>query len=556
MTRVAIVGGGISGLTAAYELELARKRGAPIDWHLYEASGRLGGIVETTRHTTPEGEYILEGGPDAWVSEKPWARELAIELGLEADLIYSNDAARKTHIWQPELDEDTNPGGAGKLQPIPARMRLMVPEDLSALEGSPLFSDSARAAYAAELANAGDLRRAAQLREAASEPDESVATFVLRHFGEEVLAKLAAPLLSGVFGGDVAKLSVRAVMRAFVAMERDHGSLIAALQAKSRARGNKPTQPIFTSLRRGMASLAEALIGTLPSERLHLNAWAHEPSFDEEWDLWISQAGRVGFQASGSLSAPPTTRTMPTCPFNSVLLATPLHETRRLLHGLDPLQTTLLPSSGPVPSLLPTEASSAVLAIFCWPAETARTFTIPPGFGFLVPQPSQPPPTLASRPESEHSADAAERNAVPYASASDQPQLLACTFVDQKFPHRAPAGARILRAFFGGAAAETLASQSDAAIATAALTQLRMILGPLPGPDSALTTIRRWPRSLPQYNVGHIERIAQLDELVSRIPGLTLLGNSYRGVGLPDLIRDSRAAARRIASRATEVAHG
>ena len=133
MKRIAIIGGGISGLTAAYELELARKRGADIDWHLYEASNRLGGIIETTRIATPEGEFILEGGPDGWVSEKPWARELAIELGLESELIYSNDATRKTYIL---ID--------GKLQPIPDRMRMMVPEDLSALDDSPLFSDSAK----------------------------------------------------------------------------------------------------------------------------------------------------------------------------------------------------------------------------------------------------------------------------------------------------------------------------------------------------------------------------------------------------------------------------
>src|SRR4051794_11109714 len=125
MKRIAIVGGGISGLAAAYELEKARLAGADIDWQLYEASERLGGIVETTRRDG----FVLEGGPDGWVSEKPWARELAIELGLEDQLIYSNDATRKTYIY---ID--------GGLKPIPDRMRIMVPEDLAALEGSTLFS--------------------------------------------------------------------------------------------------------------------------------------------------------------------------------------------------------------------------------------------------------------------------------------------------------------------------------------------------------------------------------------------------------------------------------
>jgi len=456
MKRIAIIGGGISGLTAAYELELARKRGAAIDWHLCEASDRLGGIIETTRHSTPEGEYILEGGPDGWVSEKPWARELAIELGLESELIYSNDATRKTYIL---ID--------GKLQPIPDRMRMMVPEDLSALDGSPLFSASAKQAYANELTHAEELK--AQI----PANDESVASFVQRHFGDEVLNTLAAPLLSGVFGGDVHKLSVRAVMPQFVAMEREHGSLVAALQARAQP-GDKASLPIFTSLRRGIQSLTEALITRLPVERVHL-----QHQFDH---------------AASSQ-------------FDHTVIAASADSTRSLLCDVNPAVTELLPR----------EASSAILVAFAWSADQASTFSIPSGFGFLVPQGS---------------------------ARSDQ--LLACTFVDQKFPNRAPNGSRILRAFFGGPTAESLNTQSDAATASAALTQLREILGPIPEPS--FYTVRRLPRSLPQYEVGHLERIARLEELVAQIPGLHLLGNSYRGVGIPDLIRDARSTARAIAA--------
>ena len=124
-------------------------------------------------------------------------------------------------------------------------------------------------------------------------------------------------------------------------------------------------------------------------------------------------------------------------------------------------------------------------------------------------------------------------------------RLLACTFVDQKFPHRAPEGARVMRAFFGGASAESLSPESDQEIANAALAQLRDILGPIPEPS--FQTVRRWPRSLPQYEVGHLDRIAELERLIEQVPGLHLLGNSYRGVGIPDLIRDARATARAIA---------
>jgi len=472
MKRIAIVGGGISGLAAAYELEKARKSGAAIDWQLYEASDRFGGIVETVR----QDGFVLEQGPDAWVTEKPWARELAIELRLEAELIFSNDATRKTYIL---ID--------GRLQPIPDRMRMMVPEDLAALEDSPLFSDSARKAYAAELTRADELRASALAE------DESVAAFVQRHFGEEVLAKIAAPLLSGVFGGDVAKLSVRAVMPAFVAMEREYGSLIAGLQAK--AKMSSP-QPIFTSLRNGMGSLIEALLSHLPAERLHLNRSAL--SLKRERNLWClrtstpAEKGRLGKSKKH---------------FNHILLATPGDVTRNLLAPLDPAAAALIPN----------DASSAILAAFAFPD---ATFTLPQGFGFLVP--------TAQNTES-------------------KTPLLAATFVMQKFPHRAPENAQILRAFFGGSSADHFADASDETIAQAALTQLQGILGPLPTP--AITTVRRWPRSLPQYEVGHLERIAELDRRIDTLGSLTLLGNAYHGVGLPDLIRDSRAAAKSLASK-------
>jgi oxygen-dependent protoporphyrinogen oxidase len=484
MKRIAIIGGGISGLTAAYELELARKRGADIDWHLYEASDRLGGIIETTRHSTPEGEFILEGGPDGWVSEKPWARELAIELGLESELIYSNDATRKTYIL---ID--------GKLQPIPDRMRMMVPEDLSALDGSPLFSESAKQAYANELT------RAEELKAQAPSHDESVANFVQRHFGAEVLNILAAPLLSGVFGGDVHKLSVRAVMPQFVAMEREHGSLIVAIQS----RGFQSSRPIFTSLRRGLSSLAEALVQTLSVQRLHTSEPVHDivESGEDDGRWMIIHGGRLESEES----LPSTITTTHADYFDEVVLATSPSSTPALLRDLDFKATGLLPK----------EASSAILVAFAWPGEIARTFTISSGFGFLVPD-----------------------------GCAGAEQLLACTFVDQKFPHRAPEGARVMRAFFGSKSANSLESQSDDVIAVCALEQLRETLGPIPEPS--FHTVRRWPRSLPQYEVGHLERIAELERQIAQMPGLHLLGNSYRGVGIPDLIRDARALARTLCS--------
>ncbi len=189
--------------------------------------------------------------------------------------------------------------------------------------------------------------------------------------------------------------------------------------------------------------------------------------------------------------------------FDGVLMALPAHAARELL----------TPISARMGELLTMEASSAVIAALAF----RENFALPRGFGFLVP-------------------------------AGEGSSLLAATFVDQKFPGRLPEeGGRLLRAFFGGSQGLALAGKSDAEIAAVALGELSAILGPLPAP--LFSVVRRWPRSLPQYEVGHLERVAELDALLQNLPGLWLLGNAYRGVGLPDLIRDARAAARDAAER-------
>ena len=506
MRRVAIVGGGIAGLTAAYELAQQARAGVPIEAVLFESSNRLGGLIETVR----EGGFTVEAGPDGWVSAKPWARELAVELGLdsEGELISSNDADRQTWIL---LATPENP--PGRLVPLPSGFRMMVPSDLALLEGSPLFTEAAVAAYRAEP------ERAAELRASAPAYDESVADFTRRHFGPEVLARVAAPLLSGVFGGDVRRLSVRAVMPSFVAMEHEHGSLIAALQGSTS--NEQPATGIFTTLRSGLGTLVDRLVAAIPAHWLRLNTVVTAIQSSEHSSLPDPQ--------TGNSDRPPWTiltkhgKHYGSETFDAVFLATPLDASRQLL----------TPLSSAAAQLLPTESSSAVLVAFCY-ADAGRV-PLPPGFGFLV------PPKFSE----------AESELDPSASL-----LLACTFADQKFPHRVPPNGRLVRAFFGGAAADRIARCNNDEIAAIARLELARALHantPLdattPAPPPVLTVVRRWPNSLPQYAVGHPVRVAEVESRLRAFPGLTLLGNSLHGVGLPDLIRDARAAARGCASR-------
>jgi oxygen-dependent protoporphyrinogen oxidase len=468
---IAIVGGGISGLATAYQLA-----SDGVAFTLFEASPRLGGIVETIHRQG----FVIECGPDSWVTEKPWARELAAELALEDQIIPSNDQWRRTYVQQGSQ-------GQTQLVPIPDGMRMMVPSRWEPLLESPLFSEQARQAYLREP------ERAEKLKQSAPAQDESVAEFVRRHFGEEVTSTIAGPLLAAVFGGDIAELSVRAVMPAFVRMEAEEGSLIRALQR----RAPQATQPIFTTLSSGLETFIDRIVERLPAASLRLNqpVLRMEPE-NGGWQLTT---------ASGSSH------------FQAVVLATPPHVTRGLLQA----------QHARMADLLPQQASSAIVVALGFTAEQASHLRIPRGFGFVVP-PMQPD------------------------ASSHEPELLACTFVDQKFHGRVPPGAVLLRAFFGGHSGDALLGESDDQIIARARLQLARVLGPVP--EAAETVVRRWPQSLPQYAVGHLDRMAELESLLRALPGVSLVGCAYYGVGLPDLIRQGRATARSLAGQPNTVA--
>jgi oxygen-dependent protoporphyrinogen oxidase len=478
--RIAIVGGGISGLAAAYELE--RQREHPCTYTLFEATGRLGGTVETVR----QDGFVIECGPDSWVTEKPWAREVAEELGLRGEILPSNDAQRCTYLARQD-----------GLQPIPDAMRMMVPKEWAPLLASPLFSDDAKRAYQREPERAEELKRSALLARG-DDADESVDAFVRRHFGGEVTETVAGPLLAGVFGGDIGRLSVRSVMAPFVKMEAEHGSLINALQQR---RTNKTeASSVFTTLASGLQTLTDQMAGSLlPSSILRNTRIDAIARIGAGWRVQSNGEGDSADQD-----------------FDAVVLATPLESTRRLLTSVHN------PHAEAAAAFLPAEASSAIVVALGYEQAIGRTINIPRGFGFLV------PPVTGS-----------ESGTVDSSNS-----LLACTFVDQKFAHRAPDGGVLLRAFFGGVAAERLLQTEDAPLALLAREQLSRLLGPLS--EAQVTVVRRWPRSLPQYAVGHLERMQRLDEEMRHLDGLVLAGNAYHGVGLPDLVRDGREAARRI----------
>ncbi|HZR28137.1 MAG TPA: protoporphyrinogen oxidase [Terriglobales bacterium] len=464
MKKIGIVGGGISGLSAAYYLEKARRNGAQLEWQLFEQSARLGGIVGS--------EYlngcVVETGADSFLSEKPWAFELCRELGLEDQLIGSNDAVRKTFVLL-----------HGKLVPLPEGLQFIVPTSLEHVMRSELFSEETKRLIAAEV----------NLPPRKNDGDESIAAFVTRHFGSEVVERLADPMLAGVYGGRAASLSMRTIMPRFLQMEQEHGSLIRALQASA---GKKSARSIFTSLKNGMQQLLDAIAAQLnPSAIRARHAVTHAAKTQSgNADQW--EVRGTGFAED----------------FHGLILATPAHSAAGLLQSCCPELAQELANIS---------YSSSMIVTLAFPKEELKKQGISPeGFGFLVP-------------------------------ASEKSCLLACTFVGNKFQYRQADDLVLLRGFMGGARDAAALALSDADAIALVQREFAEILGIHSQP--VFTRVFHWPRSMPQYEVGHLERVARIEHLRKSTPGLYLIGNAYRGVGVPDCIREGRDAAEKVLAR-------
>ncbi len=476
--RVAVVGGGISGLAAAHRLiELE----ANCQVTLFEQSPRLGGVLRTVH----ENGYQVEQSADNFITTVPWGVDLCKRLGLADQLIQTNPAFRRTFVVRNR-----------RLYRLPDGFLMMAPTRMWPLAVTPILSP------------VGKMRAAMEyfLPPRKDNDDESMADFVRRRLGREVFERLVEPLVSGVYAADMERLSVLATLPRFREMEREHGSLIRAMrrqmaaQRKLSKRGAGARAPLhsesgarysmFVTLRDGLTSIVDAIAARLPqgSVRLRTPIRGIERESDGRWAL---------------VTAADTRET-----FDAVILATPSYEAARLLRPLAP---------GLGERLRGIEHSgTAIVSVAFDRSQVAHPLD---GMGAVVP-------------------------------STEGIRMLACSFSSQKYAHRAPDGKILLRVFAGGARAPEMAEMDDGELCRVLLAELQRILG-LRG-EPCYTNVAHWPGTMPQYHVGHREKVAAIESEMAALPNLELAGNAYHGVGIPNCIHSGEVAAERVLGVAGE----
>ena len=485
--RVIVVGGGIAGLAAAHRL---RTLAPGVAITLVESAERLGGKIVTERRD----EFIIEGGPDSFLSYKPWGLALCRELGLESRLQGADETTRRTYVMR-----------RGRLHELPEGFTGLIPSRLGPLVKTALLSPLAKLRMGLEYF----------IPPRPAGGDESLAGFVIRRLGRAPYARLIEPLMAGIYAGDGEQLSLEATFPQLRALELEHGGLLRGLLAARRHRGSEvgstvapgcapaPREraaaaalstaapaspgarqwPPFLTLEGGLVELVSALIARLEGVvELRLRASGRG-------------LGRSGRGYTLRLDGAPPLEA------EAVIVATPAFTAADLLADLDREAAATLRA---IPHV-----STATVTVAYPLSALPRPLA---GHGYIVPR-------VEGRP------------------------ILACTWTSRKFPHRAPAGFALMRAFLGRAGREDLLERGDEELVGLVREELREVLG-LTAPP-LFSRLFRWPRSMPQYTLGHLERLGAIEERLRAHPGLFLAGAAYRGIGIPDCIQSGRLAAER-----------
>ncbi len=485
MKRVIIIGGGVAGLGAAYKVRRAAEAGHEVEFALYEKDDRVGGkiasefVADEWEPAEDGARFVIDGGPDCFLTEKPAVHRIAKELGFFDDELPTDDSRKKTLILS-----------RGRLYEMPDGVMMFAPTKFVPFATTGLFSWPGKIRMAMDLfippkdVPEGELN------------DETLEDFIVRRMGRECLDRLAEPLVGGVHASNPSQMSLAATFPRLLEMEQTYGScmrgFLAARKKVEEMKRKYPPQPgvkprtFFTSLMTGMKQLPEAMADGAGRAAIKTGVGVEtlERTDDGRFVVTLSD----GTKDTG----------------DAVIFATEVWAAEPLVRAVD---EDIANNLAGIPA-----SSSATVSMGFREDEIDIDMD---AFGVLCPM-------------------------------VEERALLAATYSSTKWPGRAPEGKVLMRGFLGGPHNQKIMERPDEDLAAIALAEMRDILGIPESVQPLFTRVYRWHLGMPQYTLGHLDRVAQIEERSGAIAGLALAGGGYRGVGIPNCIESGERAVSKV----------
>lgn len=481
MKRVIIIGGGVAGLGAAFKVKRAADEGHDVAFTLIEKDDRLGGkiaseFVEDEWDGAEGARFLIDGGPDCFLTAKPAVHRIAKAAGFFDDELPSDESRKKTLILS-----------RGKLYEMPDGVMMFAPTKFMPFATTGLFS------WPGKIRMGMDLFVPKKKVVEGERNDETLEHFIVRRMGRECLDRLAEPLVGGVHASDPVQMSLAATFPNLLEMEQKHGSMLKGFLAQRKMveemkkkyppkPGDKP-KTFFTSFTGGMQELTDGMADAAGRENIRTGVAVKSVARDgDAWTVTLDDGSTVEGDA--------------------VIFATESWAAEPLVRAVD---------EGIADALAEIPASTSATVSLGYRAEEVGIDVN--AFGVLCPQ--------------------VEKRA-----------LMAATFSSTKWPGRAPEGKVLMRGFVGGPQNQAIMENSDDDLIAIVKREMREILGIKAEPLFA--RVYRWHLGMPQYTMGHLDRVSTIEERSAAQAGLALAGGSYRGVGIPNCIESGERAVSKI----------